>query len=248
MERRTALRVRQKDAIALALKRPQDALDAGHDRREGRLHQEPWAIAQTEAWKLGRLDLDHARDRDLGAGKYLERHLLRRQARVQLVHQSHDRGRVVAVAGADVRCRHERFHACGGRGTRERDGALDRRRAVIDAWKHVAMQIDHRCTEQYAPAKRVRPQRIWIGPYPSASPSATLSRSSVTDDQARLPRPYTHRRPCACGRAHLRPGADALARRGDSRSWLSARSRGAARIRGSPPAELLHDMIATRRS
>ena len=55
MERRTALGVRQEDAIALALKRSQNVLNAGRDRCEGRLHQEPWAIAKAEVWKLGRL-------------------------------------------------------------------------------------------------------------------------------------------------------------------------------------------------
>src|ERR1039458_10279659 len=143
VEGRTALGMGEQNAVAPLLEIQHDGVQAGRDRGEGRLDQQPWTPAEAQARELRRVDVDEARHRDLGARAKLERHSLGREARLDLVHQPGDRVGLVGVAPADVGRGHERARARGRRGGRGRDRARDRLGAVVDAGEHVAVQVDH---------------------------------------------------------------------------------------------------------
>ncbi len=140
---RTPLGVGKHDAVSTADDVEQNRVDAAGRGGKGRLDQQPGAAAEPELAKpLGR-HVDGADQRDLRAGTNLDRDPLRRQALVQLLDESRDRGGVVGVARAHVRRRHKRARAGRARRARDRERALDRLRAVVDAGQHVAVQVDH---------------------------------------------------------------------------------------------------------
>jgi hypothetical protein len=138
-----ALGVGEQHAMAPAQHVAHDAVQSGRHLGEGRLHEQPRGAAEPESGELRRLDIDQARHRDLATGANVECHVLRSQARVDLSHQPADRLGVVGVAPAHVRSGHDRLYAGRDGSARQCHRSLDRVRAVVDAWKHMAVQVDH---------------------------------------------------------------------------------------------------------
>src|SRR5580692_10409286 len=143
LKRRAALGVSEHNAVALALETDDETLQPCGHLRERRLYQQPSTSAEREPRKLSLVELGEVRDRDLGAGQYFDVHLLLRQPLVQLRCQPGDRAGVVRSAGVHVRGSHHGVDAHGQRGSHQRERVLDRLRAVIDARKRMAMQVDH---------------------------------------------------------------------------------------------------------
>jgi len=138
-----ALGMGEQDPVALALEVEQDRVEAGDGGGEGRLDQQPRPGAEVQALELRGLDVDQADHRDLRSGAHLECDPLDGQARVQLLHERQDRDGVVGVLPADVWGGHEHARARVRGATSERERALDRLGAVVDAGEHMAVQVDH---------------------------------------------------------------------------------------------------------
>lgn len=119
-----------------------DLLEAGDDRREGRLEQHPSTVTESEVLDLVWLQLSQARGGDLGAWNDLDLDALSRQPLVQSIDERRDRGMIVLVAPTDVRGCDDPPNACPRRYADQGNRVLKCIGTVVDAWKDVTVEID----------------------------------------------------------------------------------------------------------
>jgi hypothetical protein len=143
LEGGAALGVGDHDGVPMAGDLEHHRVDPDGRWREGGLDQQPGATAEGQPGELGAVQLYGPDEGDLRPGENLDIDSPSSELLSELFDQPADGGGLTVIAVIDVGCCHDRADAGPMGRAYEGERAPDVLGPVVDARKHVAVQVDH---------------------------------------------------------------------------------------------------------